>query len=296
MTPPEPRLSPVHAPAAAVFVDAGWLLAAAGMLVLGSPRREELSCNYSELIQSLSEQVERHSGGMRRLRTYWYDGAVGGLPTWEHNRLAALPYVTVRLGRLSRDKQQKGVDVLIYRDLMKLARERAMARAYLLSGDEDLREGVAEAKELGVQVVLLGMPIEEGQNQSALLVRECDEYVLLPGDLWKQHFTRRGPDAQDDGEDVAVARSLGAAFARRWAREVSALRVQEVLDGFPTLPQQLDIELIVFAEGEMGSLRQRPDLKQEMRGNFWFALRKVARGRQVASDGPSADDDDGGSV
>jgi uncharacterized LabA/DUF88 family protein len=296
VTPPEPQLRPVHAPAAAVFVDAGWLLAAAGLLVLGSARRDELSCNYPDLMESLSDHVERHSGGMRRLRTYWYDGAVGGLPTWEHNRLAGLPYVTVRLGRLSRDKQQKGVDVLIYRDLMRLARERAIARAYLLSGDEDLREGVAEAKEFGVQVILLGMPIEEGQNQSAMLVRECDEYVLLPGEMWKQHFTRRSPDALDGEEDVAVARSLGEAFARRWAREVSALRVQEVLDGFPTLPQQLDIELIVFAEGEMGSLRQRPDLKQEMRGNFWYALRKVARGRQAGGEGPPGGEGDVGSA
>jgi uncharacterized LabA/DUF88 family protein len=268
-------------------VDAGWLLAAAGLLVLGSPRREDLACDYRGLLESLGDHVDGHSTGMRRLRTYWYDAAVGGLPTHEHNRIAAFPYVTVRLGRLSRARQQKGVDFLIYRDMMKLAHERAISRAYLLTGDEDLREGVVEAKEVGVQVVLLGMPIEEGQNQSARLVRDCDEYVVLPSDLWKRHFHRRDPDAEPDDETLANARRLGETFARRWAKLTAREEVEEVLAAFPHLPQRLDIELIVFAENELGSLRQRPDLKQEVRGTFWFALRDVAGGDRPATGGPT---------
>src|SRR3712207_9253694 len=39
-------------------------------------------------------------------------------------------------------------------DLIILSEERAIATAYLLGGDEDLREGVAEAQERGVRVVL----------------------------------------------------------------------------------------------------------------------------------------------
>ena len=275
----------MYAPAVGVFVDAGWLLAAAGLLLLGSARRDELACDYGSLVETLSDHVDRHSTGMRRLRTYWYDAAVGGVPNHDHNRIASFPYVTVRLGRLNRNRQQKGVDVLIYRDLMKLAQERAISRAYLVAGDEDLRQGVVEAKELGVQVVLLGMPIEEGQNQSVRLVRECDEYIVLPSEVWSEHFRRRDPDEVPDHEEVAAARRIGEAFARRWAEQATEAEVEKILEGFPHLPQQLDVELIVFAESELalGSLRQRPDLKQEARGTFWFVLRAVADGGDAPS-------------
>jgi uncharacterized LabA/DUF88 family protein len=261
-------------PASATFVDAGWLLASAGLLVTGSPRREDLWCNYGALLQSLSSYVEQHSRGMRLLRTYWYDGAVGGVPTTDHKRIAGLPYVTVQLGRMSSDRQQKGVDSKIYRDLMKLARERAVARVYLIAGDEDLRIGVTEAKEMGVQVVLLGMPVEDGQNQSVHLVRECDEYVTLPTEVWREHFARREEGQEPDDEKVALARRLGRDFARDWAGRVSGEEAKKMLGAFPTVPSDLDVELVTFAERDLGSLRQRPDLKQELRGTFWFELRE----------------------
>jgi uncharacterized LabA/DUF88 family protein len=262
----------------AVFVDAGWLLAAAALDVLGTPYRDELACDYRGLLDALAGYVDAHSGGASRLRTYWYDAAPGGTPTYEHDRIAALPYVKVRLGRLNQARQQKGVDVLIYHDLLTLARERAMSRAYLVAGDEDLREGVAEAQKLGLQVVLLGMPIEEGHNQSARLVRECDEYLVLPRETWEAHCSRRSA-AEDPAEqaDVQAARGVGAAFARAWAQRTDPADVGAVLDAFPTLPQGLDIELLLAAEEQLGSLRQRPDLKSELRGTFWFALKEAVR-------------------
>jgi hypothetical protein len=265
----------LHAPVAAILVDAGWLLAAAGLLVVGSPRREDLRCDYAALLGALSRYVGEHSAGMRQLRTYWYDGAPGSVESHEHKRIAALPYVTVRLGRLTSDRGQKGVDFLIYRDLLKLANERAVGRVYLIAGDEDLREGVGEAKELGVQVVLLGMPVQEGQNQSARLVRECDEYVPLPFDSWREYFGPRDADSADDDELVATARRVGRDFARTWVQRVSGDEAKKMLGAFPTLPPDLDVELLTFAERDLGSLRQRPDLKQELRGSFWFELREA---------------------
>ena len=80
------------------------------------------------------------------LRTYWYDGAKDGIPTTEQQRIAALANVKLRLGRLNTNNQQKGVDALIYRDLMTLASERAVTDAFLVSGDEDLREGVKASR------------------------------------------------------------------------------------------------------------------------------------------------------
>src|SRR5207245_2621985 len=102
--------------------------------------------------------------------------------TQDHLLIAGLPRVKLRLGRLVPDRrrglQQKGVDSLIVHDTITLAHERAVASLYLLAGDEDLREGVAAAQRLGVQVTLLGIATRK-PNQSLPLTREADEHVLL---------------------------------------------------------------------------------------------------------------------
>jgi uncharacterized LabA/DUF88 family protein len=165
----------------AVFVDAGYLLAEGGRLTCGTTSRPAFNCDYRALTSELANWVASHSG-IPSLRTYWYDGAARAIPTADHEHIGGFAYVKVRLGRVVHG-EQKGVDALIYRDLMTLARERAIARAYLLSGDEDLREGVVAAQDMGVQVVLLGVPTSQRTNQSAALIREADEHVVLPKDF-----------------------------------------------------------------------------------------------------------------
>jgi hypothetical protein len=270
-----------HAPATAIFVDAGWLLAAAALDLLGTPRRDELDCDYGGLIDAIGERVDRHSGGAPRLRTYWYDSALGGTSTDEHDHIAAFPYVKVRLGRLNRRRQHTGLGGLIQRDLLTLARERAIARAYLVAGAEDLLDGVAEAQKLGVQVILVGMPIPGGPNQSVRLVRECDEYVILERESFQPYFSRRGVDAAGtEPADGVAARSAGAAFARGWEQRASMAELREVLDGHPTLPDRLDAELLGKAEEELDSLRGRPDLRSELRYGFWLTVEEAAGARE----------------
>src|SRR5204862_7332614 len=94
---------------------------------------------------------------------------------------------------------------------------------------------------------------------------------------------RRGGAAGDretQHGDVVTARTAGAVFAREWAERAPLEEVRKVLEGFPILPQQLDIQLLLAAEEDLGSLRGRPDLKSELRGTFWFALKEAARGRE----------------
>jgi hypothetical protein len=269
-----PDLSP--SPAAALLVDAGFVLAAARRAAADARPHERIGCRHDDLVASLWEFVDAHSGGMRRLRTYWYDAAVDARPTLEHSRIALVPYVSLRVGRLTTDgRHQKGLDLMIYRDLVRLARERAISRAYVLGGDDDLRDGIGEVKELGVQVVLLGFAGDEGSDQSGLLVREADEVALLPAEAWQPHFRTAGAaDAADDA-DVARARELGERFAHEWVRRASRREVEEVLERFPAVPKELDIALVVYAERQLGPLRRRPDLKQEVRGTFWFATKGI---------------------
>ena len=106
-----------------------------------------MTLDHAAVIAKLKAFAETQSG-FPLLRVYWYDGASQG-PTPQHNTLARLADVKVRLGLVNSYGQQKGVDSLIVTDMLTLARNRAMAHCVLLSGDEDLRVGVQMAQECG---------------------------------------------------------------------------------------------------------------------------------------------------
>jgi hypothetical protein len=243
----------------AIFIDAGYLL------------------DHSALTGALAKWVEGHNGGMQSLRTYWYDGAPNAVPTAEHERIGGLPYVKVRLGRIH-SGQQKGVDALIYRDLMILARERAISRAYLLSGDEDLREGVVAAQDMGVQVILIGIPTSQRANQSAALVREADEHVVLDRAYWSNFFSHR----TNASTAIIVAtpesaRAAGRAFAAAWVQASEPEALRDLLDNSPRIPKMLDVAMLNEIERELGSLRKNENLKHEARAGFWAAIEEAAQ-------------------
>jgi hypothetical protein len=123
-----------------IFVDAGYLFAAAGELYCGTRDRSRLDLDHSAVAKGLVDLASEHCGGMQHLRTYWYDGARDAQPSPQQLKIANLAGVKIRLGRLTSGRQ-KGVDSRIVRDLIILAQERAISIAYLLAGDEDLREG-----------------------------------------------------------------------------------------------------------------------------------------------------------
>ncbi len=260
----------------AIFIDAGYLLAAGGRLCCGTTNRAKFDCDHTRLTAELADWAREHSGGMSSLRTYWYDGAKDGVPTPNHEKIGGLPYVKVRLGRIH-SGQQKGVDALIYRDLMTLARERAISRAYLLSGDEDLREGVIAAQDMGVQVILVGIPTSQRSNQSAALVREADEHVVLPQEHWDKYFD----SILESTETASVAlspptaesaRAAGRAFAAEWLANSTSEDLAKLLTDEPRIPGQLDLALVIEAEKSLGSLRDQQPFKHELRAGFWALI------------------------
>lgn len=269
----------------AIFVDAGYLLAAGGSLVCGTSSRAGFKCDYAGLTEKLANWAEQHNRGrFSCLRTYWYDGALNGVARGDHELIGGLPYVKVRLGRLIRG-EQKGVDALIYRDLMTLARERAINCAYLLSGDEDLREGVVAAQDMGVQVVLIGIPANR-TNQSAALIREADEHVVLQKEHWDEHFapiskteTTPPEETLEKSSTPANAQTLGRAFAVEWVKSASPQDLQDLKGVAPKIPRELDIALVTDAEKSLGPLHEKQDLKRELRAGFWAAIR-ATRGLQ----------------
>ena len=269
----------------AVFIDAGYLLAEGGELCVGTIRRPELACDYPTLVADIA-QLAGEDCGLGLLRTYWYDGARDRVPTGDHLRVAELPDVKVRLGLVSGGRQ-KGVDALIYRDLTTLARERAITDAYLVSGDEDLREAVSTAQDLGVRVVLLGIPTADQQNRAPGLVREADRLLMLGREVLSRSLTRsavtmdEGDDGHRPGRDFATtsdpsallrAELAGQEFARGWLGQATPAEVTELLGQSPFIPKDLDVQLIVSAEAEIGPLRDVQDVRHAVRSGFWKAV------------------------
>jgi hypothetical protein len=114
----------------AVMVDAGYLYAEGGRLCCGTRARAHIELHADVAVEVLT-MLARSITDLPALRTYWYDGAKDGIRTHEQTTIAALDDVKVRLGRLNARGQQKGVDALIYRDLIPLAQQHSISDAVL---------------------------------------------------------------------------------------------------------------------------------------------------------------------
>lgn len=146
----------------AIFVDAGYVYAAAGLLVTGTEDRRSFDLDAEGLIEAFIDKARTIFADSRLLRVYWYDGARRRIHTVEQQSIAELPDVKVRLGNLNANNQQKGVDSLIRTDLESLARHRAISDAALVGGDEDLVSAVEAAQGYGARVHLWGIEALRG--------------------------------------------------------------------------------------------------------------------------------------
>jgi NYN domain len=219
----------------AVFLDAGYLYAAGSDLLFGEVHRRG-SLGFGEPAAFLSAVADAARGccdgeELRVLRTYWYDGALNGVPSGAQAAMGELPRVKLRLGRLT-GTGQKGVDGLIILDLVTLALNRVIDTAIVFSGDEDLREAIVHVQGYGVTVILVGLPQTARQGQSSLLIRDADHHLVLPTDLVARHLTLDEPaeptpwvfgadgpaaTAQDETAILELAREVvyDARFAER---------------------------------------------------------------------------------
>lgn len=167
---------------------------------------------------------------------------------------------------------QKGVDSLIVRDLMRLSENRAISTAFLLGGDEDLRQGVLEAQEMGVRVVLVGIEPFDEQNQAATLIREADDLILLAHDDLSNHF-RRLELLEPPADGLSgTAYEIGMHYGRAWRSDADAESVEDLELGIRNqrrrrVPPELDRNLLRQAGAGLGeSLAERD--KIELRRGF----------------------------
>ena len=283
----------------ALFIDAGHLLAEGGSLCCSTKKRSAIGCNFQSLIEELGKLCADYCG-LPMLRAYWYDAAKDAVPTPEQLLIARLPQTKLRLGRLSGGKQ-KGVDSLIVRDLMTLARERAVATAFLLGGDDDLREGMLAAQEMGVAVNVLGIPttLAGTANQAESLIREADQHIMLATAFLARFLTARSaalpllatppsvtppvslPPAAGNADqapmDSATVATAAASFALAWHSGQQADEITRLIAGAPVIPKPLDILLLGSLEEAVGgSLRDRDDLKKDARAAFWTTIKTLS--------------------
>jgi uncharacterized LabA/DUF88 family protein len=174
----------------AIFVDAGYFFAAGAQTAFRqhvSRRQVALKSSPAAMIADLCSRARQVVDNLPLLRTYWYDATPGPRLSMEQSALAMLPGVKLRIGVLNSMGRQKGVDSLIVTDIIDLARNRAIADAVLMTGDEDLRVAVQVAQSFGVRVHLLGAG-DISRNVSDFLQMEADSVTSLEDRWFASHL------------------------------------------------------------------------------------------------------------
>ena len=161
----------------ALFVDAGYVLADGAMAVHGTRRRESVSWDYAGLLQLLTSLATERSG-LPLLRCYWYEATVEGRRSADHDALADLPGLKLRLAKM-RPGRREGVESEIHRDLTTLARNKAVSDAMVISAEEDLAQVIADVQDLGLRVSLLHIAVDGNWTISRALRQECDDIVEI---------------------------------------------------------------------------------------------------------------------
>ena len=171
----------------ALFVDAGYLLADGARAVHGTRQREAVSWDLPGLVRFLGK-LSRDRTGLPLLRCYWYEATVEGRRTPEHDVLADIPGIKLRLSRI-RPGRREGMDAQVHRDLMTLARNNAICDAVVVSGDEDLVQVICDAQDLGIRVTVVQIAGESGWSSARALRQECDDLIEVGGGQLRPYVT-----------------------------------------------------------------------------------------------------------
>jgi hypothetical protein len=147
------------------------------MAVHGTRRRESVSWDYAGLLQLLGNlAVERTR--LPLLRCYWYEATVEGRRSADHDTLADLPGVKLRVAKM-RPGRREGVEGEIHRDLTTLARNKAVSDVMVVSAEEDLAQVITDVQDMGMRVTLLYISDDGSREISRALRQECDDIVEI---------------------------------------------------------------------------------------------------------------------
>src|SRR6202041_1359267 len=120
------------------------------MAVHGTRHRESVSWDYAALLQFFGS-IARERTGLPLLRCYWYEATVEGRRSADHDTLADLPGVKLRVAKM-RPGRRRGVEGETHRDLTTLARNKAVSDVMVVRAEEDLAQVIADVQDMGLRV------------------------------------------------------------------------------------------------------------------------------------------------
>lgn len=115
------------------------------------------------------------------LKAEW-DAARYSIQQSYFSRLRSQKNVELRLGRLEGrypNIKEKGVDILLSVDMIKLAHNKSYDTGYLISSDGDFSEAVQLCKDMGVNINNVYLP----GFKSFHLMQTCDQSIEAPADF-----------------------------------------------------------------------------------------------------------------
>jgi uncharacterized LabA/DUF88 family protein len=190
----------------ALFVDAGYVLTDGAMAVHGTRRRESVSWDYAGLLQ-LFGNLAMERTRLPLLRCYWYEATVEGRRSADHDTLADLPGVKLRVAKM-RPGRREGVEGEIHRDLTTLARNKAVSDVMVVSAEEDLAPVIADVQDMGMRVTLLHIATEGNGTIPRALRQECDDLVEISAAHLRPYvelISGAEPPRPDESEGGSVA-------------------------------------------------------------------------------------------
>lgn len=282
----------------AIFVDAGYFFAAGAQAAFGSQisRKQVTLKSPPAMFADLCAKASAAAGGIPLLRAYWYDAMPGPRLSLTQSSLALLGGVKLRLGALNSMGEQKGVDSLIVTDIIDLARNRAIADAVIVSGDEDLRIAVQVAQSFGVRVHVLAAG-DPSKNVSPTLQMEADSVSALDAAWFSSHMDQvvttpkpaiNGPSSIPAAAPAPTAVVSTTASLETTARtvinelldELKSEEIQQLAKHFATqntVPPEYDRRMIAKVSAGLSGARLSGAETRSVRGWFVTEARRRAK-------------------
>jgi hypothetical protein len=188
----------------ALFVDAGYALGDGALAVHGTRHRDSVTWDYAGLLKLLAE-LSRDRSGLPVLRCYWYEATVDSRRTAEHETLADIPGLKLRLGKV-RPGRREGVETEIRRDLTTLARNKAVSDVIIVSAEEDLAQVISDVQDQGLRVAILHIAADGDWTVSRALRQECDDIIEISAAHLRPYvdlITGAEPAVSDNGSPAA---------------------------------------------------------------------------------------------
>lgn len=260
-----------------LLVDGGYLLGECAWRAAGRYGRSTIRVDYDMLLTAVADRVESFGAG-ELATVIWFDASPDGKPTPELERISALEGVELRLGRLG-GRRRRGVELLIYREMLALCRDPDIDTIVLVAGNVELAIAVTDVRQLGKRVIV-AQPAWDAEDEDVAAVREAaDLTVTLPWALLADaielppvEFVVREPDRRSERPEMhrgvrrgdlrrarrgltnweEIAVRAGRDFARRLLAPDSPIDLEDLLDVRPVLPRHIDVSLLQLLEGRLG--------------------------------------------